>query len=506
MELRFPKPFERRVPPGTSPAGAGGDSGRGVTHTLDYTIIVTMLAGFVGYGILESFRNRTAQDYFLASRRVPWAVAMLSIVATETSVLTFISVPGLAYQGDWYFLEIAIGYILGRILVSVLLLPRYFESGITSIYEVLGRRFGRGMQKSASVVFLATRILADGVRFMATGVVVHFVTGWPLWAAICLIGGITLLYALLGGIRTIVWVDSFQFVLYLAGGIISIAYLLGHLQPEAWDAIGQLAASGKARIFHFDGSFLHDVRFAPSAIFGGMVLSLASHGVDHMMVQRVLACRDLPSARRAMVGSGIFVFVQFSLFLAVGSLLHIYFRGAPMETDREFATFIVHELPSGLKGLLLAGILGAAMSTLSSSINSLASSFMTDWWPRRATLGMSRVSSFFFAAVVTSVALFFDDGDRAVVMVGLEIASFTYGGLLGLFLLARTGRSYRTASLAAGFAASLATVFVLKWFGIAWTFFIAAATVSNLLVVLLAERCQKATGQTGDPPPPVTAS
>ena len=195
-------------------------------HTLDYTIIIFILACFVGYGILQSFLNRTAADYFLGNRTVPWIVAMFSIVATETSVLTFISVPGLAYREDWFFLQLALGYIMGRILVSVLLLPRYFESGITSIYEVIGQRFGPGMQKSASAVFMITRILADGVRFLATGVVVQVVTGWPLWIAVCVIGGVTVLYTLLGGIRTIVWVDSVQFVLYLSGALISIFYLV----------------------------------------------------------------------------------------------------------------------------------------------------------------------------------------------------------------------------------------------------------------------------------------
>ncbi len=451
-----------------------------------------MFAGFVGYGIWQSSSNRTASDYFLGNRKIPWAVAMFSIVATETSVLTFISIPGLAYQGDWFFLQIALGYILGRILVSVLLLPRYFESGITSIYEVVGRRFGPGMQQLASAVFLVTRILADGIRFLATAVVIQVITGWPLWGAVIVIGGVTLIYSLLGGIRTIVWVDSFQFVLYLAGALISVTYLMGHIYPDSVDAFRQIVSAGKTRIFHFDGAFLFDVNVAPIAILGGMVLSLASHGVDHMMVQRALSCRNLKSAQRAMIGSGIFVFIQFLLFLFVGSLIYIFYQGAALPKDREFALFIVNELPAGLKGLLLAGVLGAAMSTLSSSINSLASSFMIDWWRRVASIRMSRAVTFVFAAIVTSVALFFDESDEAIVMVGLEIASYTYGGLLGLFLLARGKRHYHAASLAAGLAGSLAMVFALKSNGIPLTWFITAGTAVNLLVVYIVERFYKA--------------
>lgn len=416
---------------------------------------------------------------------------MLSIVATETSVLTFVSIPGLAYRGDWFFLQIALGYILGRILVSILLLPRYFESGISSIYEVIGQRFGKGMQKSASAVFLVTRILADGVRFLATAVVIQVITGWPLWIAVCIIGGVTLIYSLLGGIRTIVWVDSFQFVLYLAGAFISIFYIAGCLQPDMWGAVEEIAAAGKMRVFHFSGNFLFDIDFAPVAIFGGMVLSLASHGVDHMMVQRALSCRNLKSARKAMIGSGIFVFIQFLLFLFVGSMIYLYYGGVELAKDREFAIFIVNELPAGLKGLLLAGVLGAAMSTLSSSINSLASSFMMDWWRGMKSIGISQAASMVFAVVLTSVALFFDESDEAIVMVGLEIASFTYGGLLGLFLLARGEKTYPSFCLAAGFCGSLLTVLILKYCGITWAWFVPAGTTVNLLVVYVLTKWSK---------------
>lgn len=407
---------------------------------------------------------------------------MFSIVATETSVLTFISVPGLAYREDWFFLQLALGYILGRILVSVLLLPRYMEGDVVSIYEIVGRRFGPGMQKTASAVFLVTRILADGVRFLATGVVIQVITGWPLWVAVSVIGGVTLLYTLLGGIRTVVWVDSFQFVLYLAGAIISIVFVIHNIEPSATDAFKQLYVSGKMQIFHFGDRFLFDTRLAPGAILGGMIFSLASHGVDHMMVQRALACRNLKSAQRAMIGSGVFVFIQFLLFLCVGSLIFLYFHGAPLETDREFPFFIVQELPAGWKGFLLAGVLSAAMSTLSSSINSLASSFMTDWWKSRSSLGISRIVSFIFAGVLIAVALFFDEGDEAVVMVGLEIASFTYGGLLGLFLLSRTKKKFHSGSLIAGFAGSLLTVFAMKSMGMTWTWFVAVSASVNLML------------------------
>ena len=198
----------------------------GVIHPLDLTVVCILLAGFVGFGIYQARFNRSAEDYFLGSGKIPWPIAMLSIVATETSVLTFVSVPGLAYRGDWFFLQLALGYIAGRIAVSIFLLPRYFESGVTSIYEVIGQRFGPGIQKTASAMFLVTRVLADSVRFLATAVVVQVIFGWPLPSAVLVIGGVTLLYTLLGGIKAVVWVDSFQFVIYLLGAALCIGGIL----------------------------------------------------------------------------------------------------------------------------------------------------------------------------------------------------------------------------------------------------------------------------------------
>ena len=216
-------------------------------HWIDTSIIFLFLAGLMGFGWWQIRLNKTTSDYFLGGKDIPWVVAMFSIVATETSVLTFISIPGIAYRGNWLFLQLAIGYILGRILVSLFLLPQYFKSGVTSIYEVLGQKFGPEIQKVASGVFLITRILADGIRYLATAVIVQVVTGWSLPVAVLVIGIVTLVYSLLGGIRTIVWVDSFQFVLYLAGGLISIFYILLNMVPSTGDALILLSEVGKVQ-------------------------------------------------------------------------------------------------------------------------------------------------------------------------------------------------------------------------------------------------------------------
>tara|TARA_B100001146_G_scaffold201917_1_gene193463 strand:+ start:1279 stop:2679 length:1401 start_codon:yes stop_codon:yes gene_type:complete len=456
-------------------------------HWIDTSIIFLFLIGLMGFGWWQSRLNKTTSDYFLGGKNIPWVVAMFSIVATETSVLTFISIPGIAYRGNWLFLQLAIGYILGRILVSLFLLPQYFKLGVTSIYEVLGKKFGPEIQKVASAVFLITRILADGIRYLATAVIVQVVTGWSLPVAVLVIGGVTLVYSLLGGIRTIVWIDSFQFVLYLAGGLISIFYILVNMEPSVGDAFSQLSEAGKLQILNFSGDFIHDPYLFISAVIGGMFLSFSSHGADYMMVQRVLGTKDLESGRKAMIGSGLFVFLQFGIFLLAGSLIYIYIGGVELVKDREFSTFIIDHLPIGVKGLLLAGILSAAMSTLSSSINSLASSTITDWLKGEADLRKSRIVSGVWATVLIGIALIFDEGDSAIVIMGLQIASFTYGGLLGLFLLSKLDYSFAQISLIIGLISSCLVVFFLKQIGLAWTWFIFLSVTTNIIVTILTQ-------------------
>ena len=438
------------------------------------------------YGLRQSKYNKTVDDFFLANRNLPWPVAMLSIVATETSVLTFISVPGLAYQGNWNFLQLAFGYILGRILVSLFLLPQYFKKPITSIYEVLGDKYGKSIQKTASGVFLITRILADGIRFLATATIVHVISGWSLPVAVLVIGIVTIFYTILGGIRTIVWIDSFQFLLYISGGLLSIIFAIAYMPVSLNEAFASLNVLDKFACFNFQGNLFTDSNYFISAIIGGAFLSFASHGADYMMVQRVLGTSNLSSARKAMIGSGFFVTLQFSIFLLAGSLIYVYYNGMPFQKDREFASFIVDVLPVGVKGILFAGVLSAAMSTLSSSINSLASSTISDWGITK-TIKNSRVASLFWAFVLMVMALVFDEGDTSIVILGLQIASFTYGGLLGLFLLSKMDRKFKPGSLILGLIGSLLIVLYLKQTGLAWTWYIACAVTMNILIVFITD-------------------
>ena len=456
-------------------------------HWIDFSLVILFLMSFSIFGFWQVNKNKSSGDYFLAGKDLPWPVAMLSIVATETSVLTFISVPGLAFRGEWFFLQLGFGYIIGRILVSIFLLPSYFEFGVVSIYEVIGRRYGLFFQKVASLIFLVTRILADGVRFLATAVVVQVITGWSIEIAVLIIGAVTLAYTLTGGLRAVIWIDSVQFILYLLGGIISIYVALNYLDMPLNEIFSNLSNSNKIRILNFEGSLFNNPYYFFSAVLGGIFLSFSSHGIDHMMVQRVLSTRDLSSARKSMIASGFFVLMQFSIFLFAGSLIFLIAGDIDIQKDREFTYFMVNYLPVGVRGILLAGVLSAAMSTLSSSINSLASSTVTDWFKGRSDVAFSRLVSLIWGVVLIGIALIFDEGDSAIIIVGLQIASFTYGALLGLFLLSKLEYNFLPSSLIVGLASSMLTVFVLKQNQFAWTSFIMFSVLANITSTVLVD-------------------
>ena len=414
----------------------------------------------------------------------------MSIVATETSVLTFISVPGLSYSGNWTFLQLSIGYIIGRLGVSVLLLPIYFEKGVISIYQIIGMRFNLSMQRISSLVFLATRLLADGVRFLATAVIVQILTGWSIFTSIFIIGCTTLIYSFFGGIRSILWIDFFQFILYLFGGLTAIIVGLSYVELSFFDLFSYLSNREKLQLFDFSGNPIGNSYHFVSALIGGIFLSLASHGIDHMMVQRVLSTKNLISAKKAMIGSGILILFQFTVFLFVGSLIFILMGDKPIEQDREFTTFIIEYVPVGLRGLLLAGAISAAMSTLSSSINSLTTSTVVDIFDKNSSLKASKLISLLWGIVLMMFAFLFDETNSSLIEVGLRIASFTYGGLLGLFFLSKINLKINPLYPPLGLVSSMILVFFLDSWGFAWTWFVLISSLANVLLVVSLQQAE----------------
>jgi SSS family solute:Na+ symporter len=435
---------------------------------LDWIVLLAYLVGVTAMGTLLGRRQKDARDYFLADRTIPWWAICFSVVATETSALTFISVPATAYGSDFWMLQLATGYVLGRVAVSVLLLPGYFRGETLTAYALLERRFGPGTRRFASVVFLVTRILADGVRVFATAIPIRLITGLPYWQAILITGLFTVVYTWYGGLRAVVWVDVVQLVIYLVGGVAAL-WVLARLVPGGWSGIAA-AAPEKSRVVHLGGGFASPSWLA-TGLVGGAFLSMASHGVDHLIVQRLLASRSLGDARKALVTSGFVVVAQFALFLFIGLGLHVFYRGRAFASpDEIFPTFIVEHLPAGITGLVIAAILAAAMSTIASSLNSLASAATHDLYAPLTgrtddahLMKVGRGLTLVAGGLLIGVAMLFQlaQQGKPVVLVALQIASFTYGGLLGGFLLGRLSRRANAADATTGMAVAIALMAAL---------------------------------------------
>jgi len=410
-------------------------------RALDIAVIAVYCAAVVVFGLVLAGRQRDASDYFLGHRGLPWWAIMLSIVATETSALTIISVPGLAARGDLTFLQLSFGYLVGRIGVAAFLLPGYFEGTQDTAYQRLERRFGTNARRTASGVFLVTRALADCVRIFATAIPLALITQWSLAAGILAIGIVTVIYTWVGGLRAVVWVDVIQLGVYLVGGIATLivaTHLAGGL-----GAFGRAWEAGKLVALDFTLSFKVTYTFW-GGVLGGGLLAAASHGTDHLIVQRLLAARGLRDAQRALIGSGVFIILQFALFLLVGTSLWLAGAdpGPRVRGDAIYPAFAINQLPPGLAGLVIAGILAAAMSSHASAVNSLASASTQDFYApltgRRDPLHLLRVGRWLtlvWTAVLVAGAMAFRNQNTPVVQLALSIASITYGGLLGTYVL-----------------------------------------------------------------------
>ncbi len=455
--------------------------------TFDLVVLVVYLAGVTAWGAWLGRGQKSGTDYFLGSRSLPWFAVMLSVVATETSTLTFLSVPGVSYAGSLVFLQLTFGYFAGRIVVAALLLPRYYAGSLTTAYELLESRFGLGARRFTSAIFMVTRLLADSVRLFATAIPLALITGWPYEASIIVIGALTVVYTYFGGIKAVVWVDAVQMGLYLFGAVVAIV-AIQVLVPDGWSAVlSTSAAAGKLHVLDF--SLDRSVTYTFFAgLFGGGALTMASHGTDQLIVQRLLTCTDKRSAQKALVGSGATVIVQFLLFLLVGLGLWAFYSGRRSfdSTDEVFATFIVEQLPSGLTGLLIAGVFAAAMSSLSSSINSLASATAYDYWAPMAgarddearILKAGKIFTLVWAALLIGGAIAFiplSQGTSAV-EVALGVASLVYGGLLGAFALGVFTQRPGQISAMVGVAVGIGVVTLLRN-EMAWPWYVLVGSI-----------------------------
>ncbi|MGA8271791.1 MAG: sodium:solute symporter [Candidatus Sulfotelmatobacter sp.] len=449
---------------------------------LDLAIIALYLVGITLFGLRFRKRQRSLRDYFLAGRDIPWWAIALSIVAAETSTLTIISIPGLAYDSNLVFLQVVMGYVVGRVVISFVLLPHYFRGDLYTAYELIERRFGRGLRSLTAGLFLLTRTAAEGVRVYAVSIVVAIALGTGEVSSIAIITALTLIYTFEGGLAAVIWTDVVQTIIYVGGTLVGLWTIL-HLVPGGWSAIHAAASSaGKLRVFDFTPSLWIPYTFW-AGVIGGTAFTTASHGTDQLFVQRLLAARGQKQSAVALISSGVVILVQFALFLIVGVMLWAYYRvpsAAFGKPDRIYPAFIVKQMPHGISGLLIAAILAAAMSNLSAALNSLSSSAIMDFYVRfrpqsdeRNRMGLSRLATFFFAMVLFSLAVLSLHKAGRVVEVGLQIASVAYGALLGVFLLGVLTRKANQRGAMVGMLLGFSVdLYLWRWTRVPWTWWV----------------------------------
>ena len=503
-------------------------------QAVDIFIVVGYLLVIALIGSFSGGKQRSIKDYFMGGSNIPWWAVTFAIVAAETSTLTFISIPGLAYVTDLTFLQLTIGYLIARIIVSFIFLPAYKKGNLSTAYQLLENRFGHQTRSYASTVFLFTRVAADGVRLFATAIPIAvifktsaFFADWSNMQiyvlSIIIIAIVTLIYTYTGGVKGIIWVDFVQMIIYIGGAILAGVLILKSL-PNGWGTVAEIAGPAeKFKVFNLDlghsiGEFFRKPYTLVNALIGGTFLSMASHGTDQLIVQRLLTTRTLKDSKKALIGSGIMVMFQFALFLTVGVLLYVFFQlkgvdmaagNAPFhKADEIFPYFIINYMPTGVKGFIIAGLFAAAMSTLAGSMSSLSSSAMMDlykpYFGKNSSdtrdLWVSRMLTIFWAVVLSSVALLFINVLASVVEIALGIASITYGGLLGTFLLGVLFKGPKQRSAIIGFSAGIGVMLLIilipmlqgKPALVNWTWYTLIGTTVTLIV---GNAWHKATGE-----------
>jgi SSS family transporter len=467
---------------------------------LDLTIIALYLAGITLFGLCFRKKQRSLRDYFLADRDIPWWAISLSIVAAETSTLTIISIPGLAYDTNLMFLQVVLGYVVGRVIISFVLLPHYFRGDLYTAYELIERRFGKKLRSLTAGLFLMTRAAAEGVRVYAVAIVVAIALGTGEIASIAIITALTLIYTLEGGLAAVIWTDVVQTVIYVGGTLVGLFTIL-HLVPGGWPAIHSAAESaGKLRMFDFTPDFWRPYTFW-AGLIGGAFLTTASHGTDQLIVQRLLAARNQRQSILALLSSGVAILFQFALFLLVGVMLFAFYHVPSLnfgKADRIYPTFIVSQMPHGISGLLIAAILAAAMSNLSAALNSLSSSSIIDFYlqrhpeiDERQKIRLSRIATLLWALLLFGLAVLSLNKVGRVIEVGLQIASVAYGALLGVFLLGvLTRRANQNGAIIGMLCGFVAELYLWLDTRVPWTWYVAIGTVITFAVGYASSRLQ----------------
>jgi len=478
---------------------AGTDAQRGpemVLTWIDYLVICGYLVGITAFGSYFARFQKTTRDYFLSGRSVPWWAICFTIVATETSTLTFISVPATAYGSDLTFLQLVMGYIIGRLIISAIFIPAYFRGDLMTSYELLQRRFGARVKNLSAAIFLMTRALADGIRLFATALVISVVTNVPVPVAVIVIGAAMIIYTVRGGASAVIWTDVIQLFVYVAGAAVVFVSLLA-LIPGGWAEVVRTGTeAGKFRVFNFS-TLLSDPYTLWAGVIGGVALTLSTHGTDQFLVQRLLAARSSKEAARGLILSGFLVFAQFVLFLLIGVMLFAYYQHVPLpravtRNDELLPTFIVTALSHGAAGFIVAAIVAAALSP---SLNAMAATTVNDFYVKYVRpdadeptlMRVSRTWTIVWGVVQILVALGAQGMQRSVLDAGLAVLSYASGSVLGAFLLGTLMPSVDEASTFAGMIAGLGVMTgVWGWTTIAFTWYVFIGAMTTVGVAWLA--------------------
>lgn len=447
-----------------------------IMRYLDLGVILAYLIGITWFGARFRGRQKSLRDYLLGGRAAPWWAIALSIVSAETSTLTIVGTPSRSFTENLGFLQLVFGYLLARIVISIVFLPQYFRGEMFTAYELMRRRFGERVRKLTASIFLITRALAEGVRVFAISMVVSIVLGTgEVWSIIFIIA-LTLVYTFEGGMMAVIWTDVVQMSLYVLGALVSFFVILGHI-PGGWDHVAAVAGqAGKFQLFDFQ--FAPTMQFFSrnytfwAGILGGCFLTTASHGTDQLMVQRLLSARSEQQSRLALLSSWLVIFFQFGLFLYIGILLFVYYGdnhlAAPSQIDRIYPDFVWRNLPPGVAGLTIAAILAAAMANLSAALNSLASTTVVDFLGARsraagdaASLKIARAATVAWGLVLLGIGIL-SRRVSSVLEAGLTIASYPLGALLGVFLLGVLTRKPGEFAAMVGVAAGLAAMVLVR--------------------------------------------
>jgi SSS family solute:Na+ symporter len=471
-------------------------------HPVDLAIVVAYLLGVTALGVWFRRGQHSARDYFLGGRTAPWWALAFSIVATETSTLTIIGTPAIAYASNLTFLQLVFGYLVGRVFIVLLLLPGYFRGEFFTAYALIEKRFGPRMRAIAASTFLITRAVAEGVRVAAIALVVSVVLGTSERAAVVLVIALTVLYTFEGGMKAVIWTDVAQLLLYLTGSAVTFFVLL-HKIPGGWSEVTQVAAATGNKLQVLDFSFAWATKYTFwSGLIGGTFLTMATHGTDQTIVQRLLAARNERDSSKALLASGIIVLAQFTVFLLIGVSLFAFAQHAPLlapgeRTEKILPLFLVREMPAGLAGLMLASILAVAMSNAAGSLNSLAASSVLDFAKLRGStadpaklLRVARRITLAWGLVLMAFGLV---KWGPLLETGLTVVSLPLGCLLGLFLLGTLDRRANANGALAGMIGGLATILCVYFLtSVAYTWFFMIGALVTFAVGGIASRVLRA--------------